>query len=73
MHRAMSPPAVIPEFSLDHDYIQRTDPQRWRLTVKEGRQLWHYLATESESNAHPQADYEKYWLGLPLVTLLTLT
>ena len=48
--------------------IERTDPRRWRLKCHEGRQNWHYLATDEECEAWPPTAYDRYWLGLPTVS-----
>ncbi|KAL2864100.1 oxidosqualene cyclase helA [Aspergillus lucknowensis] len=42
----------------------RTDLERWRLTVNNGRHMWHYAGDE-EHRHRPQSFLEKYWLGLP--------
>jgi len=39
-----------------------TDPARWRLRVKEGRNTWHYLTTDAELAAWPQTLVEKHHL-----------
>jgi len=39
-----------------------TDPARWRLRVKEGRQTWHYVSKE-EAEREPQQPYDRYWIG----------
>ncbi|KAI3654303.1 hypothetical protein MP228_001022 [Amoeboaphelidium protococcarum] len=42
-----------------------TDPSKWRLRVKDGRQTWHYVdaGSESSSKEDHQSIVEKYWLG----------
>ncbi|KAJ9088502.1 Lanosterol synthase (Oxidosqualene--lanosterol cyclase) [Entomophthora muscae] len=42
-----------------------TDLTRWRLKVDDGRQVWHYLETDSELEAWPQTNADKYFIGLP--------
>lgn len=39
-----------------------TDPSRWRLRVKEGRQTWHYV-DENDLQKWPATTCDKYWLG----------
>jgi len=47
--------------------ISFTDYSRWRLTLSEnGDHRWKYLKSEEESQAWPQSDIDKYWLGLSL-------
>lgn len=43
--------------------FHETDPTRWRLRVKEGRQAWEYVDAGSSRNADPQSVVDKYWLG----------
>ena len=41
-----------------------TDYSRWRLrSTPPGDHTWHYLRTDAELAAWPQATYDKYWLG----------
>jgi lanosterol synthase len=50
-----------------------TDYSRWRLLVNDGgRHTWKYLKSEEEVAAWPQNMVDKYWLGLPLVSILSL-
>ncbi|KAA8912435.1 terpenoid cyclases/protein prenyltransferase alpha-alpha toroid [Sphaerosporella brunnea] len=44
--------------------LPKTDYSRWRLKTHEGRQTWHYLETDEQLAAWPQATYDKYHLGL---------
>ncbi|MCJ1265881.1 hypothetical protein MMC22_005763 [Lobaria immixta] len=44
--------------------VPRTNPERWRIEVKDAIHFWRYL-DESESLQHPQSTVEKYFLGLP--------
>ncbi|THH29516.1 hypothetical protein EUX98_g4663 [Antrodiella citrinella] len=47
--------------------VSFTDYSRWRLSFSEnGDHRWKYLKTDEESEAWPQTDVDKYWLGLPL-------
>jgi hypothetical protein len=48
-----------------------TDYSRWRLVVDEdGRHTFTFLKTDEECKKWPQTVLDKYWLGLPTVTLL---
>ncbi|RHZ69532.1 hypothetical protein Glove_283g113 [Diversispora epigaea] len=47
---------------------ERTDLEKWRLKVENGRQMWYYLENEDEIKNWPQSIVEKYWLGLPFQT-----
>jgi lanosterol synthase len=49
--------------------LPRTDLHRWRLKCKEGEQQWHYLETDEECKAWPQTVCDRYWLGLPTVSI----
>ncbi|KAJ3390520.1 Lanosterol synthase (Oxidosqualene--lanosterol cyclase) [Entophlyctis sp. JEL0112] len=45
----------------------RTDPEKWRLEVERGRQIWHYLGDNPEKlESWPMSDADRYWQGLPL-------
>jgi hypothetical protein len=47
-----------------------TDYSRWRLLVNDGgRHTWHYLQTNEECERWPQNDVDKYWIGIPLVSV----
>ncbi len=47
-----------------------TDYSRWRLRdTDDGRQVWDYLKTAEELESRPPSDADKYWLGLPLVSI----
>lgn len=49
-----------------------TDYSRWRLLVNDGgRHTWHYLQTDEECEKWPQNDVDKYWIGIPLVSMLS--
>jgi lanosterol synthase len=50
-------------------FIAATDLSRWRLKVDHGRQTWHYLESDDEDKNWPQSLIDKYWLGLPFVSL----
>lgn len=45
--------------------IVKTDYSRWRLLDVKGRQTWHYLDNDEETNDWPQSIADKYHLGLP--------
>ena len=45
-----------------------TDINRWRLTVSEGRHLWHYLSAEKAAQK-PLSFAEKWHLGIASVRL----
>ncbi len=47
---------------------ERTDYTRWRLLDEQGRHTWHYLSTEDEVKAWPQAVVDKHNLGLDTVS-----
>ena len=47
-----------------------TDIHRWRLRDEAGRQTWHYLETDEKVKAWPQSAADKYFLGLPLVSIV---
>ncbi len=50
-----------------------TDYTRWRLRdTDDGRHVWDFLRTEDELVARPSSDTDKYWLGLPLVSLYSV-
>ncbi|ORX92056.1 terpene synthase, partial [Basidiobolus meristosporus CBS 931.73] len=46
--------------------LKRTKLENWRLRVERGRQVWHYLQSECETEQWPQTDSDRYWLGLQL-------
>jgi hypothetical protein len=46
---------------------KKTDYRRWRLLDERGRQTWHYLRTDEETEKWPQSVADKYYLGLPTV------
>ena len=48
---------------------EATDIQRWRLLDERGRQTWHYLETDGEVKKWPQSVADRYFLGLPLVSI----
>ncbi len=48
---------------------QKTDRLRWRLLDESGRHTWHYLKTDEELAAWPQTTADKYYMGLPTVSL----
>lgn len=48
--------------------LPRTDLRRWRLRCIEGVHNWQYLS-EDEASPAPQSFAEKYFLGLPIVSL----
>lgn len=50
----------------------KTDYTRWRLVNEEGRQTWRYLESDTENSAWLQTVAEKYHMGLPTVSRLTL-
>ena len=47
-----------------------TDIHRWRLRDEAGQQTWHYLASDEEVKAWPQSAADRYFLGLPLVSII---
>jgi lanosterol synthase len=49
---------------------ERTDYSRWRMRDDEGRQTWHYLEDDEAVKKWPQTSADKYFLGLPLVSVL---
>jgi hypothetical protein len=50
-----------------------TDFSRWRLRdTDDGRHVWDFLRTEDELTARPSSNTDKYWLGLPLVSLYSV-
>lgn len=60
----------------DHDHAtkrqrveERTDYSRWRLRDDHGRHTWHYLEDDDEAKKWPQTKADKYFLGLPLVSI----
>ncbi|CAG8599931.1 10488_t:CDS:10 [Paraglomus occultum] len=44
--------------------LGETDPKRWRLRVDHGRQTWHYLKSDKESEEWLQTKADMYWLGM---------
>lgn len=50
-------------------FIAATDLSRWRLKVDHGKQTWHYLESDDEVKDWPQSLIDKYWLGLPFVSI----
>jgi len=49
-----------------------TDFSRWRLRDSDdGRHVWDFLQTDIELEPHPPTNTDKYWLGLPLVSLFS--
>ena len=50
----------------------KTDRSRWRLLDERGRQRWIYLHTEQEAEDWPQADVDRYHLGLSVVSRVSL-
>lgn len=61
--------STVPPSSKD----EATDIQRWRLLDERGRQTWHYLETEEEVEAWPQSTADRYFLGLPLVSTISIS
>jgi hypothetical protein len=60
-------PAIDFPFSSSEPF---TDYSRWRLLVNDGgRHTWHYLKSDKECAEWPQNDVDKYWLGIPLVSV----
>ncbi|OLL24595.1 Lanosterol synthase [Neolecta irregularis DAH-3] len=50
---------------LDGNKVDKTDPTRWRLSVKEGRQIWRYIKDDEKlKGLGKQSIAEKYFLGL---------
>jgi hypothetical protein len=50
-----------------------TDYTRWRLRdTDDGRHIWDFLRSEDELAARPSSEIDKYWLGLPLVSLYSV-
>ncbi|TPX64183.1 hypothetical protein SpCBS45565_g06082 [Spizellomyces sp. 'palustris'] len=47
--------------------LNYTDLTRWRLQVRDGRQVWQYL-TEEQAKQWPQTAVDKYWLDLDMDT-----
>jgi len=47
-----------------------TDPLRWRMRDDQSRQTWHYLEDDEAAKQWPQSYADKYFLGLPLVSIL---
>lgn len=49
-----------------------TDYTRWRLKVDDvGNHTWHYLA-DDQLTAWPQTKIDKYWIGLPFVSIVKM-
>lgn len=49
---------------------ERTDFSRWRMRDDESRHTWHYLEDDEAAKEWPQTVADKYFLGLPLVSIL---
>lgn len=49
--------------------VMRTDLTRWRLASTEGNHRWLYLC-KAEAEKQPQSFAERYFLGLPTVSLV---
>jgi hypothetical protein len=47
----------------------RTDFSRWRMRDDHGRQTWQYLEDAEAAENWPQTIADKYFLGLPLVSV----
>lgn len=47
----------------------RTDYSRWRLRDDHSRHTWHYLEDDDAAEKWPQTYADKYFLGLPLVSV----
>ena len=58
--------------TVDENGDAQTDYARWRLLDDRGRQTWHYLESDEESEKWPQSVADKYFLGLPTVGFLYL-
>ncbi len=50
---------------------ESTDLGRWRLLDERGRQTWHYMSADKETQSWPQTIADRYHLGLPLVSCRT--
>lgn len=48
---------------------ESTDKTRWRMKDEDGRHTWHYLEDDDAAKAWPQSQADKWYLGLPLVSL----
>ncbi|KAJ3395811.1 hypothetical protein HDV05_003281, partial [Chytridiales sp. JEL 0842] len=35
-------------------HMEKTDPNKWRLEVGDGRQIWHYIEDETKLKERPQ-------------------
>lgn len=46
------------------------DKTRWRMKADGGRHTWHYLDDDQAAKDWPQSYAEKWYLNLPLVSLL---
>jgi len=49
---------------------ETTDHGRWRMRDDEGRHTWHYLDDDEAAKEWPQTYADKYYLGLPLVSIV---
>jgi lanosterol synthase len=47
-----------------------TDRSRWRMRSESGRHTWHYLDDDEAAKKWPLSLADKYYLNIPLVTLL---
>jgi lanosterol synthase len=51
---------------------KKTDYTRWRLEDDRGCQIWHYLESDEECEKWPQSVADKWFLGLPTVSMPAL-
>lgn len=67
--RLMEDKSVEVESAKKPRLSERTDYSRWRLLNERGRQTWHYLRDDEDAKEWPQAIYDNYFLGLPIVRI----
>jgi lanosterol synthase len=48
----------------------KIDRSRWRMHSDSGRHTWHYLDDDEAAKEWPLSLADKYYLNIPLVTLL---
>lgn len=48
---------------------EKTDTARWRMLDDEGRHTWHYLEDDEAVKEWPQSYADKWYLGLPMVSI----
>jgi len=52
---------------------EKTDLMKWRMRDDEGRLTWHYLQDDEAAKDWPQSYADKWYLGLPMVSLAFLS